>query len=51
MATPTGLASQSCNECTRPKRYIEPGTKGEMIMDAQDIIELIEYLEIFKTMK
>ena len=34
---------QSCNVCTRPKRYIQPGAKGEMIMDAQDIIELIEY--------
>lgn len=34
---------QSRNVCTRPKRYIQPGTKGEMIMDAQDIIELIEY--------
>ena len=34
---------QSRNVCTRSKRYIQPGTKGEMIMDAQDIIELIEY--------
>lgn len=34
---------QSRNVCTRPKRYIQPGAKGEMIMDAQDIIELIEY--------
>ncbi len=34
---------QSHNVCTRPKRYIQPGAKGEMIMDAQDIIELIEY--------
>ena len=34
---------QSRNVCTRHKRYIQPGAKGEMIMDAQDIIELIEY--------
>ena len=34
---------QSRNVCTRSKRYIQPGAKGEMIMDAQDIIELIEY--------
>ena len=34
---------QSRNVCTRPKRYIQPRAKGEMIMDAQDIIELIEY--------
>lgn len=34
---------QSRNVCTRPKRYIQSGAKGEMIMDAQDIIELIEY--------
>ena len=34
---------QSRNVCTRPQRYIQPGAKGEMIMDAQDIIELIEY--------
>ena len=34
---------QSRNVCTRPKRYIQPWAKGEMIMDAQDIIELIEY--------
>ncbi len=29
--------------CTRSKRNIQPGAKGEIIMDAQDIIELIEY--------
>ena len=34
---------QSRNVCTRPKCNIQPGAKGEMIMDAQDIIELIEY--------
>ena len=34
---------QSRNVCTRSKRNIQPGAKGEMIMDAQDIIELIEY--------
>ena len=34
---------QSRNVCTRSKRYIQPRTKGEIIMDAQDIIELIEY--------
>ncbi|WP_407385919.1 hypothetical protein, partial [Holdemanella porci] len=34
---------QSRNVCTRSKRYIQPGAKGEMTMDAQDIIELIEY--------
>ena len=34
---------QSRNVCTRSKRYIQPGAKGEMIMDTQDIIELIEY--------
>ena len=34
---------QPRNVCTRSKRNIQPGTKGEMIMDAQDIIELIEY--------
>ena len=39
---------QSRNVCTRSKRYIQPGTKGEMIMDAQDIIELIEY---FRTLQ
>ena len=34
---------QSRNVCTRSKRNIQPGTKGEISMDAQDIIELIEY--------
>ena len=34
---------QSRNVCTRPKCNVQPGAKGEMIMDAQDIIELIEY--------
>lgn len=34
---------QSRNVCTRSKRNIQSGTKGEIIMDAQDIIELIEY--------
>ena len=34
---------QSRNVCTRFKRNIQPETKGEIIMDAQDIIELIEY--------
>ena len=34
---------QSRNVCTRFKLNIQPRTKGEMIMDAQDIIELIEY--------
>lgn len=31
------------NVCTRSKRNIQSVTKGKMIMDAQDIIELIEY--------
>ena len=35
---------QSRNVCTRPKYNIQPRTKGEMIMDTQDIIELIEYI-------
>ena len=39
---------QSRNVCTQSKRYIQPGTKGEIIMDAQDIIELIEY---FRTLQ
>ena len=39
---------QSRNVCTRSKRYIQSGTKGETIMDAQDIIELIEY---FRTLQ
>ena len=34
---------QPRNVCTRSKRNIQPGTKGEISMDAQDIIELIEY--------
>jgi len=37
------LLPQSRNVCTRSKRNIQSGTKGEIIMDAQDIIELIEY--------
>lgn len=34
---------QPRNVCTRSKCNIQPGAKGEIIMDAQDIIELIEY--------
>ncbi|MCQ4711867.1 hypothetical protein NE459_25170, partial [[Clostridium] innocuum] len=34
---------QSRNVCTRSRRNIQPRAKGEIIMDAQDIIELIEY--------
>ena len=48
-ATPTGSSlPQPRNVCTRSKRNIQPGTKGEISMDAQDIIELIEYQKTTK---